>query len=303
MQVDIEGLPDDAPELRLSALLDQYRELREKRLENETKSKQASAGLLIIGLQQRLLSSIEAFARTLRVHRATVQRQWDKAQRESSDDPSVHPAQLTLLSSSVDRDDDRATLSEDELQAEEDAQFEAASAASAITSGQERAAELFAQEQELLEQMTDVAETHRGRPDARIRKLFDWIRENMCPDLPGAGEQPSEPAAWNDTRVIIFTEWEATKRYLEQQIGAAIEHTDRASQRIAIFHGPTPLDKREEIKRAFNAPPQQTPRSLFDRNRRRPRRTEFAGPLLEPVSLRCSLESKPHGAAQRPHRP
>jgi Trypsin-like peptidase domain len=39
---------------------------------------QAAAGLLVVGLQQRLLSSIEAFARSLKVHRATVARQWEK---------------------------------------------------------------------------------------------------------------------------------------------------------------------------------------------------------------------------------
>ena len=40
------------------------------------RKKQASAALLITGLQQRLLSSIEAFARTLRVHRRTVEKHW-----------------------------------------------------------------------------------------------------------------------------------------------------------------------------------------------------------------------------------
>ena len=83
MQMDIDGLPEDAPELKLSALLDQYRELREERLKHATKRTQAAAGLLITGLQQRLLSSIEAFARTLRVHRRTVQRQWETMQAEA----------------------------------------------------------------------------------------------------------------------------------------------------------------------------------------------------------------------------
>src|SRR6266851_4276163 len=83
VQIDIDGLPEDAPELTLSALLDQYRALREERLQHATKRTQATAGLLLIGLQQRLLSSIEAFARTLRVHRRTVQRQWEAAQAAS----------------------------------------------------------------------------------------------------------------------------------------------------------------------------------------------------------------------------
>ena len=79
-QLDIDGLPLDTPELRLSELLDEYRELREQRLKGESKRKQAAAALLISGLQQRLLSSVEAFARTLRVHRRTVKRHWEEAQ-------------------------------------------------------------------------------------------------------------------------------------------------------------------------------------------------------------------------------
>ena len=78
-QIDLGGLPADTPELRLSVLLDRYREMREERLQGETKRKQAAAALLISGLQQRLLSSVEAFARTLRVHCRTMQRQWDEA--------------------------------------------------------------------------------------------------------------------------------------------------------------------------------------------------------------------------------
>lgn len=73
VQMNIDGLPADAHELRLSSLLDEYRRLREQRLSGEPKRKQAAAGLLITNLQQRLLSSIEAFSRTLRVHRRTVQ--------------------------------------------------------------------------------------------------------------------------------------------------------------------------------------------------------------------------------------
>src|SRR4029078_1189545 len=50
VQINVEGLPPDAPELALSTLLNQYRQLREQRLTGETKRKQAAAGLLITGL-------------------------------------------------------------------------------------------------------------------------------------------------------------------------------------------------------------------------------------------------------------
>src|SRR5205085_403490 len=77
VQVDIGNLPADAPELLLTAWLDEYRLMREKRLSSESRRAQSASGLLICGLQQRLLSSIEAFARTLRVHQRTVIKQWE----------------------------------------------------------------------------------------------------------------------------------------------------------------------------------------------------------------------------------
>ena len=90
-------------------------------------------------------------------------------------------------------------------------------------------------------------------------KLIDWIRDKMCPGLPAPGKRSSNQATWNDTRVIIFTEYDDTKRYLHQQLSAAIDGTDRADDRIAIFHGPTPHDEREAIKLAFNADPAKHP--------------------------------------------
>lgn len=252
VQVDIDGLPSTAPELLLSSLLDEYRTLRETRLSGESKRKQAAAGLLITGLQQRLLSSIEAFSRTLRVHRKTAQKQWDAAQAETFPE-KASLSQLDLLSSSVGNDDERATLSEAELQAEEDAQVEAATLVGSVPAKDQSAKKLFAQEQELLQKMTDIAETHRAMPDARVKKLLAWIRERMCPDMGKQG------AKWNELRVLIFTEYDDTRRYLHQQIAAAIQNSDRADDRIAIYHGPTPPEAREEIKKAFQTDPARHP--------------------------------------------
>jgi superfamily II DNA/RNA helicase len=64
---------------------------------------------------------------------------------------------------------------------------------------------------------------------------------------------------WNDRRLIIFTEWEDTRRWLERRLREAIADTDRADERIAIFTGITGQDKREEVKAAFNANPAKEP--------------------------------------------
>src|SRR5262249_27276826 len=97
------------------------------------------------------------------------------------------------------------------------------------------------------------AEAGRALPDGRVRILLDWIKKNMCPDM-------SEPGAkWSDLRILIFTEYDDTKRYLQQQIAGAIQSSDRADERIAIYHGPTPVDEREAIKQTFNANPSHHP--------------------------------------------
>ena len=248
-QVDLQGLPDHAPELKLARLLDEYRQARESRLAGESCRTQTAAGLLICGLQQRLFSSVEAFSRTLRVHRRTVERHRNAAEKAAEE---ARSAQLELLTNSVGADGDRAQLSEEELRVEEEAQIEAASAAAASGLPLE-------QEDALLDEMTTIAEESHALPDAKVRYLVNWIRENMCPGLPEPGVVPETPSTWNDLRVIIFTEWEDTRRYLEQQLQAAITQTDRADERIEVYQGPTPLDKREAIKRAFNADPKQHP--------------------------------------------
>ena len=178
VQINLDHLPADAPELRLATLLDEYRQLREQRLSTASKRAQAASGLLLCGLQQRLLSSIEAFARTLKVHRATVQRHWDsQAQQEAAAD-----LRMDLLTGGLGADDERATLPEEQVRADEEAQITAATEASAgPTQGEARL--LFQQEQRLLEEMADIANQHRDQPDARVRALVEWIRQHQCPRL------------------------------------------------------------------------------------------------------------------------
>jgi hypothetical protein len=116
-------------------------------------------------------------------------------------------------------------------------------AASAAT-----AAATKARERQLLDEMSDIASAARGEPDPRVRKLLEWIRANLCSE-----------GRWNDRRVLIFTEYTDTKRYLEQQLRAALADTNRAPQRVATFHGGIGDDVREEIKAAFNGAPARHP--------------------------------------------
>ena len=252
--VVIDNLPADAPELVLSRLLNRYRTLREERYADARAKERAAAGLLMVGLQQRLLSSTEAFARSLQVHERTVQRHWAKAQ--TGEGSSTLDANSFLKP--ADADDERAEWDEDTAEAFEAEQIEAVTLAAEAHATQ---AALWEREQALLHEMQEVAEAARHKPDAKTLHLIDWIRANQCPDLPPFGKRPTGRApTWNNRRVLIFTEnREGTKRYLKAMLEQALEYTDNAEERIAVIDGLTSGPRREEMQRRFNADPAKDP--------------------------------------------
>ena len=71
--VVLEGLAADTPELELADLLKRLpHQLREQRLKGASSKQRAAELLVVTNLQKRLLSSIEAFHRTLGVHCDTL---------------------------------------------------------------------------------------------------------------------------------------------------------------------------------------------------------------------------------------
>jgi len=238
IEVGIGDLGADCAELVLPQLLDDYRQARDDRLKGAPKSIQTAAALVLCGLQKRLLSSIEAFASTLRIHRKAFEAQ---VARLSADPGAVAQASpssstLRLLTETPDADDDRAEAGEEEVRQEDDVAMDVATASSVGTGS----ADGFARERDLLARMTELAEAARGLPDARVRHLVEWIREHH-------------------RRVLVFTEYADTKRYLEKHLRAALTPGRDSDPMIATFHGGMPEDAREEVKRAFNADPAKHP--------------------------------------------
>ncbi len=262
-RIVIDGLSSDAPELELSRLLDEYRTAREERFVSTSRRAQTAAGLLVVGLQQRLLSSIEAFARSLKVHRATVERQRARGQETSSGvSLDTEGGAAWLFTSAPDADDERSEWTAEEEEAEETAQIEAVTVAAEVETPRPPTDDpLWHREQALLDRMQAIAEKTRHLPDAKILRLLDWIRENLCPGLPPFGTLPTGPAPkWNDRRVLIFTEnREGTKRWLKAILDPAIEGTDQDNQRIEVIDGLTSGARRKEIQRRFNTDPAKDP--------------------------------------------
>ena len=261
-RVVIDDLPADAPELLLSRLLDEYRTAREQRFASTSRRAQASAGLLVVGLQQRLLSSIEAFARSLKVHRATVAKQWAKGQSTADDAVKDNNREAELFTTAPDADDERGEWTPEELEAEEATEVEAITTAAEAESPRDATAEaLWHQEQAILDRMQEIAEKSRYSPDAKVLRLIDWMRVNLCPDLPPFGKSPRDAVPkWNNRRILIFTEnREGTKRYLKAILEQAIEGTARADERIEVIDGLTRGASRKEIQRRFNTDPVKDP--------------------------------------------
>ncbi len=225
-RIPLRDLPDDTPELALSRLLAEYRTAREQRFAGQPKNALNNALFVLISLQKRLLSSPEAFARTLRAHRAGIARKL--APRD------LH---LDALADTTSADDDRADLIEDDVEVEAAAAVEAASTSVVDPAGRET---------DLLDRMTRIAEGARHQPDERMKWLNRWIRTELF-----TGD------AWNRRRVVIFTEYADTKRYLVEQIESALGNEVRG--RVLTYHGGMDENSREDVKRAFNADPAEHP--------------------------------------------
>jgi superfamily II DNA or RNA helicase len=217
---------DDA-ELELTRLLERYTEL--------CAPDRGRGRLVFINLQKRLLSSPEAFARTLEVHARAVERAGGvKVKAE-------HLQTALELDPEAYGDDDET------LAAEEDA--EVAAATRSLPDPTDEALGL-------LKKMRALAERARRTQDGKVRALIAWMRAHLCPAIGGV-EGASK--AWSDRRVILFTEYADTKRYVEELLIEALADTERGDERILSLQGGMGDDTRDQVQRAFNTPPDDHP--------------------------------------------
>ncbi|MGX1165767.1 SNF2 family DNA or RNA helicase [Bradyrhizobium sp. USDA 372] len=236
----LSGLPEDTPELVLSTLLDDYRSWCEIGLQG---SSLARARFVMSGLQQRLLSSIPAYARSLRRHVDTLKRHLAHAEKERS--ASEASAGL-MASDAIELEYNESADEGYVLELLQDQEDEVVSAAtSTIASVIQNLEEAIVR----AERMLEIAKRHERSADERVHWLIRWIKSNLM-----NGER-----AWNERRLIIFTEWEDTRLWLERRLNEAFAETDLGDARIATFTGITGQHRREKIKLAFNADPAKEP--------------------------------------------
>ena len=105
------------------------------------------------------------------------------------------------------------------------------------------------------------------RPSTPCSLVAEHAHEARCAgDLAGGVDQVEHARgrALERRRLIVFTEYEDTRRWLERRLQRSASETQNAAdERIGVFSGATGSDRREEVKRAFNADPDKEPMRIL----------------------------------------
>ncbi|HEV2581895.1 MAG TPA: DISARM system SNF2-like helicase DrmD, partial [Ktedonobacteraceae bacterium] len=212
-------------EREVHRLLQAYTQSRLAQTGDETE--QYATEFVLKLLKKRLFSSPEAFAITLRQHEESLA----NARRRPT---GAFKTTVGIL---------RRQIEQTEEEGDSDEALEEARAAAL-----DAAAPLFrepgADERRLLAQMRTWATTARTRPDSKAATLIEWLQRTLKPT-----------GAWSTRRVILFTEYRATQKWLLD----LLERTGLAEPgRLLTLYGGMRPEERERIKAAFQADPRES---------------------------------------------
>lgn len=215
-------------EQRVHTLLKRYTELRTKGA-GDNLEKYATEFVLKL-LKKRLFSSPEAFLTTLTQHQSSL----NNARRRQSSSLSARPSEGVL----------RRQLEQIEEEFADDDVYEAVTDES-ISNTSRLFRELSVEEQELLREMLQWAETAARQTDAKARQLLQWLNQYIRPN-----------GKWSNERVIIFTEYRATQKWL---FGLMASEGMVQDDRLLMLFGGMKSEDREMVKAAFQAHPDDSP--------------------------------------------
>ena len=182
----------------------------------ETTSKTADAFVITL-LKKRLFSSPKAFAKTVETHLQTMKSRTDEA---------IDTTSAKILRPLIDRLDETA---------EDDSAFDARQE-EALTAARRFSAPLTNHEKKLLEDLAIQARVTQDRADPKFDELKKWLKQYV-------GDA--------DERVIIFTEYRDTQRWLYERLIAA----RYPKEQIAMLYGGQDREEREHVKTVFQEDP------------------------------------------------
>lgn len=114
----------------------------------------------------------------------------------------------------------------------------------ALTDSRRVLEELPAKDVADLEELIAWARSYEARPDSRLTQLVQFLDGEIRPS-----------GMWSNERVVVFTEYVDTLEWIERVLRTAGYESDR----LAVIHGQTPADEREDIRLRFNADPTEHP--------------------------------------------
>ncbi len=216
-----------AAERQAHQLLQAYTELRRQGAKGNPTELYATEFVLKL-LKKRLFSSPEAFRTTLVQHQKSLRGERPVSKSFAKPDVGILRRQLEQV----------------EEEFADDALYEEATDdAIATTTRFFRA--LTAEEQLQLNRMQDWAEQASRQPDAKAQELLDWIATVLRPD-----------GDWGTERVIIFTEYRATQKWLFDLLASEGLAED---DRLMTLYGGMDSKDRERVKAAFQTNPTTSP--------------------------------------------
>jgi SNF2 family DNA or RNA helicase len=210
-----------AEEREARQLLEQYIASREKQDDREG----AASRFVYQLLRKRLASSPAAFASTLARHTATIERKGETRRTSGLDERILR----------------RAIAKTEEDYADDDTRESAEG--QAIEEASRRLRPLSADEKRLLGRLRSWAEQASHRPDSKAEAVIRWLRANLQPK-----------GDWSNARVILFTEYRATQKWLHEILASH----DFGGERLALLFGGMDPKERETIKAAFQADPRES---------------------------------------------
>ena len=225
-------VPDVAEEREMSEVLDTY-------IRSQMERSRGSRNRLVVQfalnlLKKRFLSSPKAFHESLTTHLEHVTRpvaapQVDETPGEDGEeaDSALAEELIRKTRDDLDSDDQKAALEGEALK--ESTRF---------------FARLRPEDYERLNRLWNWAAARSDTADAKFESLGRWMREHL----------QSPDGRWNNERLIIFTEYRDTLRYLEKLLSEWV-----GEEHILTLAGGTGLQERERIKAAFQAHPEEHP--------------------------------------------
>jgi superfamily II DNA or RNA helicase len=211
-----------ADERQAHQQLQAYTQLRSQRA-SDTLEQTATEFVLKL-LKKRLLSSPAAFATTLEKHCQALTPSRPAPTPPRRPQAGILKQLLAGLDESFGSDEEYAESTGEALQ---------------LTSSLFRPA--TPDEQALLDAMLAWANQARRRPDSKAQALLAWVKQLVRPN-----------GVWSDVRVIIFSEYRDTQKWLQDLLAA---EGLSGAERLMLLYGGMLDDDRERVKAAFQADP------------------------------------------------